>query len=119
MAVQTLLLDVCGLTRERRQEGKLVRYNEYHKYGAEYFAVHRKVRAHLGKASLYHCVSCLKRARDWSHEHDTDPKDVNNYWPRCTSCHQLYDVGYTKKAGYTIKERREMLIPDYKRITPF
>lgn len=56
-----------------------------------YQAIHRRLREYRGNASDYNCVDCSKQARDWSWVHDTDDKDTNNYEPRCSSCHSIYD----------------------------
>jgi hypothetical protein len=60
--------------------------------GAEYSRAHYLVRCKFGRAKDYQCTDCDKPAHDWSWEHDTDPWDVNNYWPRCKSCHTKYDM---------------------------
>jgi hypothetical protein len=53
---------------------------------------HRLVEAEYGKASQYPCADgCGKQALDWSHTHDTDRNNINNYKPRCRSCHTKYD----------------------------
>jgi hypothetical protein len=58
---------------------------------AEYQAQHIAVYKAFGNAKDYACIDCDGPALDWSHEHDTDPWDVNNYWPRCRRHHLLYD----------------------------
>jgi hypothetical protein len=44
-----------------------------------------------GKASLYLCVDCDKRAQDWSRIHGTTGEDADDYDPRCKKCHHSYD----------------------------
>lgn len=57
-----------------------------------YSRLHDIVRATWGSASQYPCVDgCGEIAYDWSHTHDTDPRDVLNYMPRCRGCHRAYD----------------------------
>lgn len=43
-----------------------------------------------GSAKDYKCNDCRKRAAQWSHIHDTDSYDPNNYVPRCYNCHVRY-----------------------------
>lgn len=57
----------------------------------EYNRAHNAVRRVYGRADDYHCVDCDGPAMDWSQEHDTDPWDPKNYWPRCRKCHKKYD----------------------------
>lgn len=61
------------------------------KIDSKYHLDHANVRAARGKASMQDCIDCGKFALDWSHRHDTDPSDPNNYDPRCRSCHNKYD----------------------------
>jgi len=51
---------------------------------------HRKVSRLRGKASQFICA-CGKQAIDWSHKHNTDADDVDNYIAKCRKCHQIYD----------------------------
>jgi hypothetical protein len=53
--------------------------------------VHSAVRRKYGRADIYECTDCPNYAMDWSHIHDTDPDNIDNYTPRCRSCHQKYD----------------------------
>jgi hypothetical protein len=57
----------------------------------ESLAFHKRLRRMFGKASGYPCVDCGKDARDWSHTTGTERWDVENYRPRCRSCHMRYD----------------------------
>ena len=56
-----------------------------------YKAVHKRLQVHRGPASAYPCVDCGNKARDWAHRHGTDPDTLDNYDPRCRSCHFKYD----------------------------
>ena len=47
--------------------------------------VHAAVQRIHGKAYEFDCVDCESIALDWSHTHDTDPYDSDNYQPRCRS----------------------------------
>jgi hypothetical protein len=55
------------------------------------YQLHRRIWSTRGKAKEYDCVSCGEPADEWSLTHDADPYDVNNYNPRCFSCHRYYD----------------------------
>lgn len=59
---------------------------------AEYQAQHIAVYKAFGKAKDYICTDCDGPALDWSLEHDGNPWNVNDYWPRCRRCHLIYDV---------------------------
>lgn len=59
----------------------------------EYKRVHKDLLSRRGKAANQTCVDCASSAKDWSYVHDTDPTDVENYVPRCQSCHRKYDYG--------------------------
>jgi hypothetical protein len=56
-----------------------------------YAHIHEAVQRIYGRASEYHCVDCDKPAYDWSHIHETDERESENYLPRCRSCHKKYD----------------------------
>ena len=58
----------------------------------EYKQIHAKLRICHGPAKERTCVDCLDVAKDWSHIHDTDPFDIDNYEPRCRKCHKKYDI---------------------------
>lgn len=68
-----------------------------------YGSVHIKLGQVRGPAVEHDCVDCDRSARDWSHIHDTDQSNIDNYEPRCRSCHMLYD-GHTRgnKNGHSI-----------------
>lgn len=64
----------------------------HHKHGtARYVRFHRAIARARGRADQFPCIDCGKQARDWSHRHDTDRVDVQNYDPRCRSCHIRQD----------------------------
>ncbi|WP_141898688.1 hypothetical protein [Paramicrobacterium agarici] len=68
-------------------------------------AIHRRLYRTRGKASSYSCVDCGRAAREWSYNGKDERAlfedfngtavayslDLNNYDPRCTSCHRKYD----------------------------
>lgn len=73
--------------------------------GLSYRGVHARVVKAKGKASEHACVDCGNIARDWSLNKDCDYEmiqaqhqvlpvsyDVDNYEPRCKSCHIRYDL---------------------------
>ncbi len=54
--------------------------------------IHKRIHRKLGKASVLKCVDCGKKARDWSNENGTEySTNINNYKPRCRSCHVKKD----------------------------
>lgn len=57
---------------------------------SEYVQFHKRITRERGKASLLFC-DCGKQARDWSHIHGTEVRDVENYVAKCRSCHKKYD----------------------------
>lgn len=70
-----------------------------------YSTAHRRVRAARGKAFEFRCIDCGGVAEEWSYNHrDPNPlteiirgrevhysANVENYDPRCRSCHQEFD----------------------------
>lgn len=56
-----------------------------------YSGLHRRIRSIRGSASNFNCVDCGNIASEWSHIHNTDHNDVNNYQSRCRKCHVKYD----------------------------
>ncbi len=65
----------------------------------EYKKAHAAVHRARGKARDQDCVDCGKQALDWSHKHDSEPTDPQNYEPRCRSCHKKYDGAPESMAG--------------------
>lgn len=76
------------------------------RYSAEYKAIHYQLARQRGRATLMSCVDCGLPAKDWSHIHNTDSKDLQNYDPRCRSCHIKYD---NKTMCYGSKNGRSVL----------
>ena len=73
----------------------------------DYDPIHKGVRYHRGSASQYNCIDCELFAVEWSHIHNTDPYDIDNYEPRCKSCHCKYDkvvVQYDPRGESTAKQ---------------
>ena len=65
--------------------------------------IHKRIVREYGSAKMYLCNDCDNPARDWSWIHDTDWKDIENYVPRCRSCHLKYDDCRTCEEGCTCK----------------
>jgi transposase-like protein len=72
----------------------------------EYQRNHILVRETRGPAWKQKCVDCGAKAYAWSWIHETDPTDVNNYEPRCGSCHSVYD-GYTERRKFTPEQAEQ------------
>ena len=53
--------------------------------------MHAWVIQNKSKASNYKCIDCGKQALDWSNVDHLYKKILDDYRPRCRSCHQLYD----------------------------
>jgi len=66
------------------------------------YALHKRVRKARGRANTYSCVDCGRPAREWSQIHDSDAMDVNNFEPRCRSCHLKYDYTDERKANLSL-----------------
>lgn len=53
---------------------------------------HARVYRARGKAKERLCeMDCGAQAAEWSHNHDTDPADPDNYRSLCRKCHIAYD----------------------------
>lgn len=67
-----------------------------------YFAMHRRLRSARGRASDYLCVDCGRRGQQWSYNRRAEVEkmsslgpysaDLNDYDPRCISCHKKFDL---------------------------
>jgi len=68
-------------------------------------AIHKRLMRKRGKAAEFECVDCGRQAIEWSYN-NRDPHevvaedhgwvlawslDIDNYDPRCRSCHRLFD----------------------------
>jgi NAD-dependent SIR2 family protein deacetylase len=72
----------------------------------EHRIVHDTLQKIRGSASAFECVDkCGRTALDWSWKHDTDPNIIDNYEPRCRSCHGWYD-----QSKLTSEQREEIKI---------
>lgn len=76
-----------------------------------YYTAHDRVRSDRGKAGDYRCIDCGAQADHWSYNHQ-DPNelysdspsslgapyslDVDNYDPRCITCHRRFDLAYIR-----------------------
>ena len=56
-----------------------------------YRAIHCWIYLKKGKASTYKCVDCGKQAEDWSNIDHSYKRKLEDYFPRCRSCHKMYD----------------------------
>jgi hypothetical protein len=74
-------------------------------------SIHKRLSRKLGKASIYSCVDCNSPAKEWSYN-NADPNelhelmsstpvayslDLDNYDPRCVSCHRKFDGAGSKR----------------------
>jgi hypothetical protein len=57
----------------------------------EYNRIHREVVKAKGKAKEYLCVDCEKDAMDWSCIKGSSGSHIDDFEPRCRSCHLRYD----------------------------
>lgn len=68
---------------------------------------HELINRELGAAAERDCTLCGKQAEQWAYDH-TDPdeiassngpfsKDIEHYWPLCTSCHRLVDNAHLRR----------------------
>ena len=55
-------------------------------------AMHAWVVFKKGKAKKYKCVDCGEQALDWSSIDHSYKRRLEDYFPRCRKCHQLYDL---------------------------
>lgn len=53
--------------------------------------LHRRIHRKHGAASKHKCVDSGNQAKDWSLNGDTYTDNVEDYSPRCRSCHVIYD----------------------------
>lgn len=58
---------------------------------ADVRSIHMWVEYKKGKAKEHKCVDCNKQAMHWSNIDHSYKRDLNEYYPRCISCHQKYD----------------------------
>jgi NAD-dependent SIR2 family protein deacetylase len=54
-------------------------------------AMHAWIYKQKGKAKNYKCVDCGKQAIDWSNKNHSYRRVLEDYFPRCRSCHKIYD----------------------------
>lgn len=82
-----------------------------------YTSAHDRVRAVKGAASIHLCIDCSSRAEDWSYTGDggdrerVDPESgcryslsIENYVPRCKSCHCATDRTRNSVGQFTGRE---------------
>lgn len=76
-------------------------------------AIHKRLYRQRGSARAYACIDCGKNAREWSYD-GQDPNelignshqwrlayslDLSHYFPRCSSCHRLFDKRLADRPG--------------------
>jgi DNA-directed RNA polymerase subunit RPC12/RpoP len=71
-----------------------------------YSTIHHNIRKIRGSARKYKCIDCGQKAHDWCWIHGTPTDDINNYEPRCGSCHGVYD-GYSDRRTITEEQTLE------------
>lgn len=59
--------------------------------------LHKRLYRKHGKASAHDCVDCGNKAKDWSNETDNYTDNIDDYRPRCRSCHVKKDKNWLKK----------------------
>jgi hypothetical protein len=59
--------------------------------------MHRRLHRNFGKASDHACVDCGAPAKDWSLEGEIYTDNIEDYRPRCRSCHVKYDMTEERK----------------------
>ncbi len=56
-----------------------------------YRGIHHWIIKIKGPAKNYKCIDCGKQARDWSNVDHSYKRILEDYQPRCVSCHRKYD----------------------------
>lgn len=56
-----------------------------------YKTIHSYIIRYKGKASNHKCIDCSKQAFDWSNIDHMYSNNLNDYQPRCRSCHVIFD----------------------------
>ena len=59
--------------------------------------MHRRIHRKWGAASQFPCADCGKKARDYSCEKGKYSDKIEDYKPRCRSCHVKKDKNWIKK----------------------
>jgi hypothetical protein len=84
-------------TRKKMSLSKLNENNPNYKDGRYLKSkncLHRWIEKEKGKAKNYKCVDCDKQARDWSNINHKYRKVLEDYKPRCRSCHFQWGVKF-------------------------
>lgn len=82
---------------------------------ASYSAIHQRLTRARGRARTHTCVDCSDPAAQWSYSRTNGPGhresevgpysvDLNDYDPRCVSCHKKFDLAHLGKVITTKKE---------------
>lgn len=64
--------------------------------------LHKRLHRRYGKAKWHNCVDCGKQADDWSNDTGKYTDKIEDYSPRCRSCHVKKD--FTMKRRNRAKE---------------
>ena len=59
--------------------------------------LHRRIHRQYGAAKNYKCHDCGKPAHDWSNNAGKYTDNIEDYVPRCRSCHVKLDQNWKKK----------------------
>ncbi|UOF77995.1 thymidine kinase [Caudoviricetes sp.] len=59
--------------------------------------MHRRLHRKYGAASQHPCVDCGEPAKDWSLNGTEYTDNIEDYSPRCRSCHVKRDKNWIKK----------------------
>lgn len=61
-------------------------------HSPEYQRVHYQVAKKRGLPTSWCCSNCSNPAKHWTWIHDANPRNIDSYTPRCSSCHIGYDM---------------------------
>ena len=53
--------------------------------------LHKRIVRRYGKAKWHNCTDCGKQANDWSNDDGKYTDNIEDYSPRCRSCHLKKD----------------------------
>ena len=87
----------CPCSFCKAQRGELSGKNNPKWVNGDYKEPHVRLLFHKGKASEYKCVGCGKQAREWSNVDHLYKRILEDYQPRCRSCHNTYDYKYNNR----------------------
>ncbi len=88
-------MSISALKRDNTKRiNSLPRGENHHtwKKNPDHLTFHKRIYRKLGKASQHKCVDCSKQAKDWSNKKRILTQKMEDYEPRCRSCHMKYDM---------------------------